>query len=399
MLRDNAFNMAAAFTDDSGLPSAGCLSHSLQLVIKSDLFGLPSVENLIEKVKKIVSFANHSDKFYLELRKQQRLYMEEGAKELNLIQDVATRWNSTFYMLNRFLKLKTALISSMANSDDVKVEMRNDDWKLLTKVVTVLKYFEEATTRLSNKSASISLTIPIVTIIIKQLDTLKDDVGVKTLKRDLQQAMEARFNGIEEEDKYILSTFLDPRFKGLLFRKKETLKKVKTKLFHLLEKGLDDYESDQNMNIEEPTGFHVMEKSAGSHDMEEKKGKGTFASALAKMIEQKSKVQESSKEIEVVQFVNEYASSKVIESSDEKESFQQALEFWKYKASSMRPIDKVAAKLAEYYLLPPATSVDVERLFSTAGDIRTQERNRLLPENAGMILFLKENMPRINFEY
>ena len=50
-------------------------------------------------------------------------------------------------------------------------------------------------------------------------------------------------------------------------------------------------------------------------------------------------------------------------------------------------------------LSPPATSVDVERLFSTAGDIRTQERNRLSPENTGQILFLKENLPRINFEY
>ena len=62
VLRDNAANMVAAFTDDSGMPSAGCLSHSLQLVIKSDLFGLPSVEKLIEKVKKVVSHANHSDK-------------------------------------------------------------------------------------------------------------------------------------------------------------------------------------------------------------------------------------------------------------------------------------------------------------------------------------------------
>ena len=65
----------------------------------------------------------------------------------------------------------------------------------------------------------------------------------------------------------------------------------------------------------------------------------------------------------------------------------------------MKPIEKVASKLAEYYLSPPATSVDVERQCSTAGDIRTQERNRLLPENAGKILFLKENLPRIDFDY
>ena len=103
--------------------------------------------------------------------------------------------------------------------------------------------------------------------------------------------------------------------------------------------------------------------------------------------------------IEAIQFVEEYQKSKIINSDDEKKSFDKILEFWKTKASSMKPIEKVASKLAEYYLSPPATSVDVERQCSTAGDIRTQERNRLLPENAGKILFLKENLPRIDFDY
>ena len=213
MLRDNAANMVKAFGDESGMPSAGCLSHSLQLVIKSDLLRLPSVEKLIEKVRKVVSFANHSDKFYVEFRKQQRFHtMEEGKPELVLIQDVPTRWNSTFYMLERFLKLKSPLISSMANSEDydVKVELRKDDWSLMDKVVKVLKSFEEATQMLSTKNACISQTIPIITLIIQQLNTTKDDFGVKTLKRDLQNAMEARFDHYESDDKYTLATFMDP---------------------------------------------------------------------------------------------------------------------------------------------------------------------------------------------
>ena len=60
-------------------------------------------------------------------------------------------------------------------------------------------------------------------------------------------------------------------------------------------------------------------------------------------------------------------------------------------SSSMKPVERAAANLAEYYLTLPATSVDVERLFSTAGDILSNERNKLKPENASKILFLKEN--------
>ena len=373
--------MVKAFGDESGMPSAGCLSHSLQLVIKSDLLGLPSVAKLIEKVRKVVSFANYSDKFYVEFRKQQRFHnMEEGKQELVLIQDVATRWNSTFYMLERFLKLKSPLIASITNFEDydVKVELRKDDWSLMDKVVKVLKSFEEATQMLSTKNACISQTIPIITLIIQQLNTTKDDFGVKTLKRDLQNAMEARFDHYESDDKYTLSTILDPRYKGLMFRKKGTLGKVKEKLIHLLESELEKV-LDSNQN----TSMGMAEESS-SH---------TLAATMAKIRNQSIHQQENSPLFEATQFVEQYTNSKVVETEEE------VLEFWKSKASSIKSIDKMAAKLAEIYLTPPATSVDVERLFSTAGDIRTQERNRLLPENAGQILFLKENLPRVNFVY
>ena len=54
---------------------------------------------------------------------------------------------------------------------------------------------------------------------------------------------------------------------------------------------------------------------------------------------------------------------------------------------------------AKYYLTPSSTTVSVERLFSTAGDISTNDRNRLKPENAGKLLFLLENLPKIQFRY
>ena len=62
-------------------------------------------------------------------------------------------------------------------------------------------------------------------------------------------------------------------------------------------------------------------------------------------------------------------------------------------------IERLASKLAAHYLTPPATSVDVERLFSTAGDILTPERNRLCPETAEKVLFFRENLPIVGFEY
>ena len=50
------------------------------------------------------------------------------------------------------------------------------------------------------------------------------------------------------------------------------------------------------------------------------------------------------------------------------------------------------SKLALNVLFIPATSVPTERLFSTAGQIITERRNRLQPENAEKLIFLNLNL-------
>lgn len=55
--------------------------------------------------------------------------------------------------------------------------------------------------------------------------------------------------------------------------------------------------------------------------------------------------------------------------------------------------------LARKFLAAPATSVDSERLFSSAGGIITDKRSKLLPERAEQLIFLKVNMPLLNFKY
>lgn len=43
--------------------------------------------------------------------------------------------------------------------------------------------------------------------------------------------------------------------------------------------------------------------------------------------------------------------------------------------------------------------VTIFRLFSVAGNLVTDERNRLLPETAEKLLFCRENLPLVNFQY
>jgi len=49
--------------------------------------------------------------------------------------------------------------------------------------------------------------------------------------------------------------------------------------------------------------------------------------------------------------------------------------------------------LAVKFLSTPSTSVESERLFSTASNIVDEKRNRLTAERAEMLIFLKKNLP------
>ena len=50
------------------------------------------------------------------------------------------------------------------------------------------------------------------------------------------------------------------------------------------------------------------------------------------------------------------------------------------------------ANLARRYFSIPATSVHSEEVFSVAGNVLCEKRNRLLPENVDKLVFLHENL-------
>ena len=91
------------------------------------------------------------------------------------------------------------------NTPEVGTEITTNEWDLLSKVTPILKTFYEATLMLSKKDASISMVIPLVTVIIHQLKVTpksKADHGVKALKRGLSEAMSTRFADIESSNYY-----------------------------------------------------------------------------------------------------------------------------------------------------------------------------------------------------
>ena len=386
VVTDSASNMKTMF---NFLPwdRADCGNHTAQLVINDEVFNMASDDTLCCKCRTVCTFANKSYQFAQALIQAQVSEDHPGVQGLYLVQDVATRWNSTFNMLERFLKLREGISKVLDDQKwekKLKVNIYRADWDLMSKVVTVLRGFKEATEMLFSSQASISQIIPVVTIINESLKRSGEDQGVKSLKAKLQASLQKRFSHKEFDAKYAIATLLDPRYKKNFFQSQEAKDSVVAQL-------LNELKEEARKGV----GADVLLLPA-AHPVEavEEEEAYTIKSLMKKVIaanQERNEAQPGSAGREE-EILFGFLSAPVEESL--------CLEFWKEfeNGAAEDPVKLALARLAKKYLTPPPTSTDVERLFSVAGNILTDERNPLLPENLDKLLFLKENIFNLNFK-
>ena len=148
---------------------------------------ITSVKDLIYKTKRIVKFFRKSEVAGEELRSHQR---QRRMPELKPIQEVRTRWNSTYYMLERFLQLADLVSMVLFKLQREKSTKRKpppmliaEDIETLTEVRDLLKPLEEATTTVcKDKSVCLSDVIPMVSGLKKVIAyEILTDIFVHTL--------------------------------------------------------------------------------------------------------------------------------------------------------------------------------------------------------------------------
>jgi hypothetical protein len=227
---------------------------------------------------------------------------------------------------------------------------------------------------LSGSDTCISSCIPIVTTIIKSLEIRSGDNEMMEMKKALKKAMEVRFIDLETTEHYAVATLLDPRFKTHFFRSQIALQKAKSIVLSEL-----DY-SKQKQDELVPVSRNPSVENVG------------FSSMMEKIIAQSQSALSQTPSLKLAkEILDDFLESPISSNS---------LAFWKeYEKNSTSEIKLALARIAKKFLTPPPTSTEVERLFSTAGDVLSNERNRLLPENLEKMLFCRENLPIINFKY
>lgn len=239
VISDNASNMKSSIKALK-LKHFGCFAHTLNLVAKSAL-ALPEVETFLLKLKVIIS---HFRRSTTATEKLLRYQIQNGtAQPKKLMIDVATRWNSTFYMLERALILREALTSTLAilgsTSGQSPPSITSDEWRLCRDLCKVLKPLEEVTVQISGEQY---LTGSLVIIFSRTLNRIYQSVfptdmtlhdSAMSVSNAIKSGLQTRLHNVENSGTLAVSTFLDPRFKNFLFSDKTAAETVKKRVIEL----------------------------------------------------------------------------------------------------------------------------------------------------------------------
>ena len=413
LVRDGASNIALG-ARLSELDSIHCFIHRLQLCIESSILSQRSVNDMCAKARKIVTHFHHSSQACTTFK---NIQIENGSKQpLLLVQDVKTRWNSTFLMLQRLSILK-ATVQLYAGDNEIPILTANE-WQLMDKVLRLLQPFFEITKKVSGEQSILSAVIPDVAALDRYLTKYSTkDSGVHTLKEELRQELKRRFFSPNEQEldvtyskPYVVSTLLDPRFKGK-FMSVKSLSNGRVMLLEdmrkaaLVQKSAEEKGDNKNNTYEENCAPGHKKKKLETLQEEIHYD---FSACYEEISEQNDHVLGSDDDVGDDDFPLEAIARKRKETLSVPHSVLAAeLEryvnmpciprtespflWWKQHKTTFPHI----AKLAQQFLSTPASSVYSERLFSEAGNIFEEKRSRLLPRNGEKLLFLHHNLGRL----
>lgn len=192
---DNASNIVNAAKQAELSPHVGCVAHTINLATQRGL-KVSQMDRLLGRIRRIASFFHRSTTAMAVLKSKQSLLELPQHK---LINDVPTRWNSSYDMVQQFLEQQTA-IEAVLLTKDVKKNAKDvhflseNDISAAESVIKVLGPIKTITTILCDeKTPTVSMIHPLKEMLIQQLKVSDDDIMlVKEVKTAIAKDLDVR---------------------------------------------------------------------------------------------------------------------------------------------------------------------------------------------------------------
>ena len=376
VLSDGGANMVKAMKD-ADLPHTSCFAHSLQLALNDAILSQSSVAELLTLSRKLVGHFRHSSSATSRLHTIQE---ELGVPNHQLHQDVVTRWNSTYQMLERLLEQKRAVAVYLAECDDKSskaLSMTKNQWGLAARIVAILQPFEQLTREISCDNACISVVLPAVQAILLYLEKDVCDEGIKKTVGELIASLTKRFAVFFDNALFTVSAGSDPRFKLSFLT---TVQQVKSKTEIVTATLLSQPTSSASKS---PPTSPAEHSESDTDEPPTKKTKTTFEDFWSSWDQlQPVRAEHNDISVTIETELNSFLSEPCVPRHID------PMQWWRTNMSRFPTLCCTAKR----YLSAPPTSVPSERLFSTAGDTFSDTRSCLHADNMERLIFLKANV-------
>ncbi|XP_064841734.1 zinc finger BED domain-containing protein 4-like [Oncorhynchus masou masou] len=212
---ENSENMVAT-VQKLGILQLPSFAHVLNLVIKRSMEATLELQDIHSQA--IVSFFKSNQNAEMRLAEVQG---QLGRPEQKLIQEVDSRWNSSFSMLERVFDQRESVAAALSTLDTDIIPLGSADYEVIHQCLGVLGSFNQVTAELaSEKRVSASKVIPLVRMLKITLEKKHGAIIHSTatqLASNLKRELKTSCSMVETEPILALSALLDPRFKMLAF--------------------------------------------------------------------------------------------------------------------------------------------------------------------------------------
>lgn len=364
VVTDSASNMINAINSTFGnRKHIPCMAHILAHVVPDSLKTIYPITEIITKVKSIVTLVKRSVVATDELVRLQKRDGRTDGTILKFKQEVSTRWNSTFYMIERFLKLREYIYPVILKCPTSPEMITHDEFDVLTDVIKILQPIELVTREISGDLyPTCNIIIPLIRCMTKVINDCipLTNYGIN-LKECILLEIERRFRDIERIQILTIATILDPRFKKIHFNQPIAVSSAISYINTLMQ---DATNTNQNSTCTKTTPIMKCNET------------GTLWNFHDNLVASSTLTRDEPGGINVE--LRQYLNQPVIPRHND------PLKYWQTLKHAYPMLFNIAIK----YLAVTATSVPSERLFSKAGIIKSDIRNRLTPNRLNMLLFL-----------
>ena len=222
---DNAANIQKAVREVLGWYCLGCFGHTINLCVKVGL-KQHDVHTAVSRCSRLVTYFRKSTQASTLLANKQEAL---GMKKHKLLQDVDTRWNSTYDMIQRVMEQQAAICAALLEQKRMDLLPKDNELKLLEDIIDILKPFKDVTEQMSGQAyVTLSAVRPILHFlkskVLQPLDS--ESRSVQNIKNEMRSNLCLRYQLPMVSKLLDVACFVDPRFKAMPFFDSEQLEEL-----------------------------------------------------------------------------------------------------------------------------------------------------------------------------